>query len=263
MLIRGAPGSGKSVTALDLATSLDGGASACASSPAFASRRARIIWSKASSAAPSARRSLFSTIVISIPIGWRAWSSGSAPRRATDLSASCSRRKACRVTTLVAVGAGATLIETLEAAEQIIDLTPEAELFSAIVARRHPEWGAVARKHIERLLSLTARDLVLLDELLRTLDWPSGIPQLTIDDLYHRVLRRYFRDPQNSSWDRDWPHAPTLKRLAAIGQFDVAIPKREVGEPGRGPAIPVRLSAFWCRPGHHRPTRSCTLRWQS
>ncbi len=139
-------------------------------------------------------------------------------------------------------GSVVDFVDSCEDAGQVLWLAPTVEQYAAIVAQAVPVLRGLSQPRLERLYEATAHDLILLDAVLEDLSDPAEVDALEEEALYRMALRRYFGG--------DSVHAPNLKRLAAVAQFDLAIPQAELPqpvEPGRQQAV-GRLTVATGRP---------------
>ena len=109
-----------------------------------------------------------------------------------------------------------TFVERCEIEGQVLRLAPSLEQYAAIVDRASPALRRLSRPRLERLYQETARDLVLLEAVTESVSNPAELDAFEQETLFRAVLRRYFKTPR--------PHAPCLKRVAALAQFDLAVP---------------------------------------
>jgi hypothetical protein len=98
----------------------------------------------------------------------------------------------------------------------VIDFETSPARFRQVVETLKPAFAGLTPERLARLEVLTGRDLLLLDDLLRDLASPEEIDRLDRDDLFRRVRRHYFGARSLN--------LPTVHKLAALAQFDLAPP---------------------------------------
>jgi len=114
-------------------------------------------------------------------------------------------------------------IEECVESKAVIELATTEAHYQAIIARSRPDL-TLSREQLRRLYALSGGSLMLLDEILTLLHAESDVDGLDLDMIFPRVLRRYFQRPQGV-------FARDLKRLAALAQFDVAVPVADLRDP--------------------------------
>lgn len=112
--------------------------------------------------------------------------------------------------------------------QQQINVHPKRDMYRRIVATARPDLGEISTKTTEHLIATTAGNLFLLDEALRaTTDTETGTPvtldSITFETLQKETMERYFGER--------FPSAPAIRRIAAVAQFDVSVPKAMIEEP--------------------------------
>ncbi len=220
VLIAGRSGSGKTITSLDLATSLDGGIQRVF----YVSMRHEA--SEDHLVAGIERRSGRPTIFVldDVHLGL------DRVDRVLDRVAHLTRGGRVRIALVSQTGMGeedlpgldgVDVLERFREDELVLDLAPDLGQYSEILRRA----GVidVSEKRLEKLFHLTARDLVLLDAALEHVSSAEHIDDLSPETLFRATLRRYFR--------KEVVHAPDLRRLAAAAQFDLAISVADLSRP--------------------------------
>ena len=107
-------------------------------------------------------------------------------------------------------------VEECREKQRALTIAPTIDQYRAILARAYPTLDGLSKRSIERLYAMTAHDLAALDILLDAMEDRSLANVDLLSDTFPRVLRRYF--------GREKVHAPGLKALAAVAQFDIAVP---------------------------------------
>ncbi|MGH6635988.1 MAG: hypothetical protein ACRED0_07585, partial [Gammaproteobacteria bacterium] len=108
------------------------------------------------------------------------------------------------------------LADDLSQQGAVIDFETSPARFRRVVETLKPAFAGLAPERLARLEVLTGRDLLLLDDLLWDLASPEEIDRLDRDDLFRRVRRHYFGARALN--------LPTVYKLAALAQFDLAPP---------------------------------------
>jgi hypothetical protein len=113
-------------------------------------------------------------------------------------------------------GDSAEVVEIEEALEQddaIVELQPDLQIFRQIITLVRPELAGISEKRLKRVFEFTGHDLLLLDELLEVLDEPTKIDDLKPEYLFQEVLLKYFGSRTVAR--------PCFMKLAALAQFDL------------------------------------------
>lgn len=109
---------------------------------------------------------------------------------------------------------GTALIWDLRERGQVIDIVADETRYRALVAKRMPEWSSPP---IKQIMAWTGRDLTILDLVLDTME-PADFKNIKrLDDLFPKIRKLVF--------EKETAHAPNLKQLAAMAQFDIAVPE--------------------------------------
>ena len=106
--------------------------------------------------------------------------------------------------------------EDLEEAEAVLELQPTLAVFSEIITRVKPHFAELSKERLLKIFEFTGHDLLLLDQLLATIDSVNEIDQLKLEKVFEKTLKRYFR--------KSLGHRPEFMKLAALAQFDIAPP---------------------------------------
>ena len=96
--------------------------------------------------------------------------------------------------------------------DRILDLRNDLARTRALTEHLRAGLIGLSKRRLERLHYVSGGDLLLLDEVLRTLAAPQDIDNTTPARLYREVRERYFGGARR---------LPAIQRLAAIAQFDV------------------------------------------
>jgi hypothetical protein len=105
-------------------------------------------------------------------------------------------------------------VEEFKRAEAALEFRPTPELFARIAAVTKPNLRKLSEERLERIFSVTGRDLFLLDHLLDTIKSPDEIDRLKPEHLFERALLRYFGKAS--------VHFPGFMMLTALAQFEIA-----------------------------------------
>jgi hypothetical protein len=112
--------------------------------------------------------------------------------------------------------------------QQRIVVRAHEETYRRVITSAGPNFAAISSKTIKRLIDTTAGDLFLLDEALLTTDYSeidgeSALKGITLEKLQKKVMDRYFGE--------QYPSAPTIRKIAAVAQFDISVPKNSIETP--------------------------------
>lgn len=110
--------------------------------------------------------------------------------------------------------AGARFVERLREAGQVIRIVAGEAHYRAIVRTRLPGRDLP----VDQLMDWSGRDLAILDIVLDTVTSTDQIDVARIEDLFQRMLASYFEGARTV-------YAPNLRQLAALAQFDVSVPR--------------------------------------
>ena len=105
-------------------------------------------------------------------------------------------------------------VEEFKRAEAALEFRPTPELFASIVAVTKPDLRELSEERLGRIFNTTGRDLFLLDLLLDVIKSPDEIDRLEPAHLFEETLRRYFGQPT--------VHRPGFMLLTALAQFEIA-----------------------------------------
>src|SRR5262249_19680368 len=115
-------------------------------------------------------------------------------------------------------------VEDCREQQQTLTITPTIDQYREILARARPSLVGLSQKSLERVYATTAHDLAVLDIVLDTMEDQALADVDLLSNTFPRVLRRYFGG-------REKVYAPNLKALAAIAQFDIAVPMSLLPDP--------------------------------
>jgi uncharacterized protein YoaH (UPF0181 family) len=104
--------------------------------------------------------------------------------------------------------------EDLAQAEAVLKFAPNEQTFRQIIRQGNPEFDDLTPKALKNLYEFTGHDLVLLDQLLHTLTNLEQLDDLNLGFLLRKTIGRYFG---SDAVDR-----PGFMHLAALAQFDLA-----------------------------------------
>lgn len=107
------------------------------------------------------------------------------------------------------------LVQELREAEQILEIAADKVRFRAVVAKRKPSWHDPP---IADLMVLSGQDLAILEVILDAAEHKDIVRSKQCEDLFPKILKVLFGE-------RTRAEAPNLRRLAAVAQFDVAVPE--------------------------------------
>jgi len=108
--------------------------------------------------------------------------------------------------------ASSELVQRLEGEHKVVDLVESASYTKAVAEYVRPEFAGLSEERVDRLYSSTGGDLLLLEEALTVLDSPSAIDDFDIAVLFPLVLTQCFGATRS---------LPTVRRLASLAQFDL------------------------------------------
>lgn len=116
---------------------------------------------------------------------------------------------------------GIEFVNRLRDRGQVIDVVADEARYRAIVGLRKPQWNDPP---IDRLMASTGCDLAILDLVLDAAE-PVDLENIEkLEDLFPSIIRKVFGGAKVV-------HAPNLKQLAAIAQFDVPVPTAAFPDP--------------------------------
>lgn len=108
------------------------------------------------------------------------------------------------------------LEQLLDASGAVLDLAPDLAAVRRLTQRLAPEWPPLGPAQVERLATVCAYDLTLLTQVLATVETPEALETLDLEELYPDLLRRFCgRLPVD---------LPTLRAVACLGQFEIHPP---------------------------------------
>ncbi len=113
---------------------------------------------------------------------------------------------------------GTDFVANLRDGKQTIEIVADARRVAAVVEKKRSGWTAAP---IDRVMAWTGRDLAVLDLVLEAVEPTEEIN--TLEEVFPRVLQLVFGAHS--------VNAPNLKRLAALAQFDIAVPREIFPEP--------------------------------
>jgi energy-coupling factor transporter ATP-binding protein EcfA2 len=99
--------------------------------------------------------------------------------------------------------------------DNVIELVTDSSQFLRIAELKNPAVMEMSGEQFNALVAMSCHDLVIFDELLQLVSTTSPETPISYDALYRSILKRYFNSVA--------VHAPRLKYLAALGQFDIPI----------------------------------------
>ena len=105
--------------------------------------------------------------------------------------------------------------EDLRQADAVITFEPDLQTFRHIVEKSRPGFIDLADDRLENLYDLTGHDLFLVDELLDTLVEGGDLDDVNLEFLFKETVKRYFGN-------REAVYRPGFTYLAALGQLDLA-----------------------------------------
>ncbi len=111
-------------------------------------------------------------------------------------------------------------VHELREAEQAVEVAADVERYRAIMNLRRPNWRDPP---IDRLMAWTGHDLAILDLILDVTEQDDIREVEKIDDLFDQILREIFKAHSAQAFN--------LKRLAAVAQFDLDLPRNIFPEP--------------------------------
>jgi len=91
--------------------------------------------------------------------------------------------------------------------------------FRRIIAKRHRDWPHIRNRDLELLYGVTGGDLNVLSLAIGSVSTLQELVLLNRDDLYRSICGQYF--------DSDSIHAPELMRVAALAQFEITLPREQ------------------------------------
>jgi hypothetical protein len=135
-------------------------------------------------------------------------------------------------------------IEECATNKAVIELVATEARYAAILARSHQDLSPLSDERLRRLVALTGRSLALLDEILPLFAAVDDLDTPDLEKIFPLVLRRYFKR------EKGGVSAPALKKLAALGQFDVVVPVEDLPDPyePRWAEVVDRLTLTFGRP---------------
>lgn len=119
---------------------------------------------------------------------------------------------------------GAAFVDRLRDDGRVIDIAADEARYRAIIANRRPDWP---QPPVEQIMAWSGRDLAILDLVLEAVA-PADLERVEVlEELYPAMLAAFFDGARSAS-------APTLRQLAAVAQFDVPVPRELFSEPRSG-----------------------------
>ncbi|MFX0200113.1 MAG: hypothetical protein ACFFCW_28670 [Candidatus Hodarchaeota archaeon] len=107
---------------------------------------------------------------------------------------------------------GNTMLEN----DAVLDFHPTLNLFYQIIIKSKPNFIGLSKERLKKIYEFTGHDLFLLDQFLETIGFPDQIDKMVPENLFEETLKRYFGAPT--------VHRPGFMKLAALAQFDLAPP---------------------------------------
>ena len=104
----------------------------------------------------------------------------------------------------------------LTANEAVLEFRPTLQFFRQAITLIKPDFADLSEERLARVFEFTGRDLFLLDQLMNSVETSADIDQLKPEALFEATIRRYFGSPT--------VFRPNFLRLAALAQFDLAPP---------------------------------------
>lgn len=104
--------------------------------------------------------------------------------------------------------------EELKQSDAVLKFAPDQQTFRQIIEQSKPEFANLTVERLANLYEFTGHDLFLLDQWLDTLHDPEELDDLSLEFLFRRTIVRYFG---SDAVDR-----PGFIHLAALAQFDLA-----------------------------------------
>jgi len=100
--------------------------------------------------------------------------------------------------------------------EAVLEFSPTLQFFRHVVTLIKPHFTGLSKERLARVFEFTGRDLFLLDQLMDLIETPADIDRLMPEMLFEETIRRYFGSST--------VYRPNFLRLAALAQFDLAPP---------------------------------------
>ena len=105
------------------------------------------------------------------------------------------------------------LVEELNERDCCHTFSPSKGYLKKVIEYRREDLRGLAKERLDRLFSLTGGDLLLLDEVLKTLDNPADIDTFNHEKLFNIVFDQYFGSRL--------PAFPAVQALCCLAQFDI------------------------------------------
>lgn len=128
---------------------------------------------------------------------------------------------------------GTAFIQELREDEAVIEIEADASRFHAIIAKRRPDW---TEPPIDRIMSWTGGDLAILHIILDAVDRQDLDNAATLEGLFPKIRQLIFGSNR--------ARAPNLRHLAAVAQFDIAVPEELFPEPFEAERNKVAVDRF-------------------
>lgn len=100
--------------------------------------------------------------------------------------------------------------------EASMELKTTLAEFQDILKVIKPSFSKLPRERVKKLYHVTMHDLCLLDYILEIINTPEEIDDLKIERLYNKIMKKYFKV--------ETEHYPCFLSLTALTQFDIAPP---------------------------------------
>lgn len=125
------------------------------------------------------------------------------------------------------------LLQLCESRNAAIGCLTSPAQFRRIIAKRHRNWPHIRNRDLESLYGVTGGDLNVLHLALGRASTLQELVELDRDHLYRSICHQYFA--------ADSVHAPDLMRFAALAQFEISWPREQVHQE----LVPVEYGEGW------------------
>ena len=99
--------------------------------------------------------------------------------------------------------------------KSVITLKTNTDVFRNIIKKINPGLDIVSNDRADRIYSLAGGDLYILEHILQSINAASDIDNIEIDDIYDKVFENYFY--------RDTGDFDSILKIASLAQFDLSI----------------------------------------